>query len=42
MKVKELRHDKIIKEWLSRIKAAVNTKESYLTAMQAFRCSISI
>lgn len=36
MIVKELRNDKIIKDWLSGIKAADNTAESYLTAMQAF------
>lgn len=36
MKVKELKDDKIIKEWLSAIKASENTKQTYLEGMQTF------
>lgn len=36
MKVKELKNDKIIKDWLSGIKAADETRKGYLQAMQYF------
>lgn len=36
MKVKELKDDKITKDWLSAIKASENTKDTYLEGMQAF------
>ncbi len=36
MKVNELKDDKIIRDWLSGIKATDNTKQSYLASMQLF------
>ncbi len=36
MKVKELKTDKIIKDWLSGIKAADDTRKMYLQSMQQF------
>jgi hypothetical protein len=36
MKVKELKDDKTIKDWLSSIKASENTKQTYLEGMQTF------
>jgi len=36
MKVNELKDDKIIRDWLSGIRATDNTKQSYLASMQLF------